>query len=130
MNKQKFVEQLRITAEVFKPLTRDKFEILYLDKDVPGKINDLVPDPYALVRWGELNAIASLIEVQEGPLSKKQITFLKKSLIGGMGSLLLDCWFDPRKYGQIGTEINEKLKEESHKLYLIFKELEMDLEKE
>lgn len=129
MNKQKFVEQLRATADVLKPLIGSMFEILYLDKDDPGKINKLVPEPYALSWWMTLRNIASLIEAQEGPLSERQIIYLKRELFGGMGSLH-DVSFLPREIGELANEINKNLRKEIEKLFLIFKDLKTELGKD
>ena len=101
MNTTAFITQVRVLAEILKPLTIAGMNL---------------PDPYALCWWGILSTIAELLEAQESPISDKQLDYIKKALFGGMGSLT-DLWFDPGILGSNAELINNQLKIQRPILY-------------
>ena len=77
------------------------------------------PDPYALAWWSTLRTIADLIEAQECPLSTNQLSYLKRTLFGGMGSLL-DFHLDERSHGETAEHTNNHIKEKATQLFDLF----------
>lgn len=118
MNKSTLINRLRAVAKDIEPLTQaakaggltwdgSEYVRATVDKD---------PDAYALAWWSTLNTLSDMIEYQDTELSPRQISYLERSLFGGMGSLN-DLWFDERRYGILAKEINTKL---SHSRELLF----------
>jgi hypothetical protein len=122
VDKPAFIKQLRATASGLAPLTKSTVagastwngtEYVKIDKSQR-------PNPYALSWWAMLGAIADLLEAQESPPSKKQISYLEGLLFGGMGSLN-DLTFDTQAGGDIARTVNERLEKQRRVLYDSFK---------
>jgi hypothetical protein len=122
MDKRTLARYLRAVAKDLEPLTRaasagglswDGYEYAKSDSDKQ-------PDPYALAWWSMLNAVAEMIDYQDGELSSRQISYLQSELFGGMGSLN-DLWFDERRLGRSAKEVNENLKFSREALFGVFK---------
>ena len=122
MNKTTLAQHLRAVAKDLEPLTRVasagglswdgcKYTTAHSDKQ---------PDPYALAWWSMLNAVAEMIDYQDGELTSRQISYLQNELFGGMGSLN-DLWFDERRLGPSAKEVNEDLKFSREALFGVFK---------
>ena len=120
MNKIDFIKHLRSTAEALKPLTLSALSgsATWDGKNYVKSVAK-TPEPYALAWWSILGTTADLIEAQEGPLSAKQIAYLKRLLFGGMGSLN-DLSFDAKSVGDGATAINEHLNRERRALFASF----------
>ena len=120
MNKQKFIKQLRDTAEVLQPLTRVMSPGSATwdgTSYVKGKAER--PHASALAWWSILSTIADLIEAQDSPISSKQISYLSRILFGGMGSLN-DLSVDSKEVAN-ANEINERLNEVRRHLFEAFR---------
>jgi hypothetical protein len=122
MDKKKFIKELRITADVLKPLTESlkSRSLKWNGREYAGVIcskeEEKEPDPYALAWMTNLTTMAELLEAQQTPLSKEQIAYLDSILFGGMGSLT-DLQFDPKEFGDIANIINDQLKIQTTDLY-------------
>ncbi len=125
MNKTAFIKHLRATADVLTPLTRS----IHPGSRVWDGTNYVAvagansdePDPYALVWWSKLLAIADLIEAQDSPISAKQLEWLRGALFGGAGSLN-DLYFDRAVSEKAGSDINETLRRNGSLLFQAFSE--------
>lgn len=122
MDKKRFIKELRITAEVLKPLTESvksgslKWNGREYAPVVCTKAEEKDPNPYALAWMTNLTTIAELLEAQQTSLSKGQIVFLNSILFGGMGSLN-DLQFQMKEVGNIADTINERLEIQRNDLY-------------
>jgi hypothetical protein len=96
--KAAFTASLRATSIILEPLIKGS------------------PEPYALAWWSKLQSIAAMIETQGSDVTAAQISYLKKELFGGMGSLN-DLWFDM-------PGINENLSRAREKLFCDLSALE------
>ena len=116
MDKIELVKQLRATAAALKPLTESvppgaaKWDG---NQYVSGAARQ--PDPYALSWWAMLGAMASLIEAQDSPLNDAQLSYLKGTLLGGMGSLN-DLYFDSAVLGTVADSVNGALDQRRREL--------------
>jgi hypothetical protein len=77
------------------------------------------PSPYAVAWLRTLNALADILELQECPLSERQVAYLEDMLFGGMGSLS-DLKFDWRKFGAVAKTVNKRLGDRTDELYRLF----------
>ena len=122
MDKKRFIKELRITAEVLQPLTEStisgsfKWNGHEYAKVSCSKEEEKHPNPYALAWWSKLNTIASLIEAQQTPLSRQQLSYIESCLFQGMGSFS-DLQFDPKEFGDIANIINDRLEVQRRDLY-------------
>jgi len=112
------VEQLNRLADLLQPLTAELSpENLTWDGSgyrAAGEWQEA--DPIARQWYGMLTIAAGLLKHQSGSLSESQIAYLKKTFIGGMGSLH-DLSFDKSRLGARAAGINEKLRSECHVLF-------------
>lgn len=117
MNKNEFVKQLRVVAEVLKPLAAvpHKTAENVNCATVPGRI----ADPDARIWQVLLLVLAGFIDDQDSSLSDKQLASLKRLLFGGMGSLN-DLSFDPKVDGEIAKVVNDNLGKQRQELYRVF----------
>jgi hypothetical protein len=88
MNKPAFIQHLRDTADVLKPLTIQSSPgakhwngTAYVEAE-PAQF-----DPGALAWWSTLTAVAEMIDNQDAPVSERQAAYLDGLLFGAMGSL-------------------------------------------
>src|SRR5262245_39040802 len=118
MNKTTLINRLRAVAKDIEPLTQAAKAggLTWNGNEYVRATTDKYPDPYALAWWSTLNTLSDMIEYQDTELSPRQISYLERSLFGGMGSLN-DLWFDERRLGKLAKEINSKL---SHSRELLF----------
>lgn len=105
MNKHKVIHLLRGLADELTP---------FIEPQTP---TDLPDRPYALMWWSVLKSIASLIEAQEGPISDKQGHYLRRQILGGMGSFQ-DFALDEKTRGDPAKEANRQLRNKLHLLHL------------
>jgi len=88
MKKAAFLQHLRETAEVLRPLTiRTSPGAKHWDGTAYVESEPLPFQPGALAWWSTLTAIGEMIDNQDTPLSEKQTAYLDGLLFGGMGSL-------------------------------------------
>ena len=123
MQKTIFISRLRAVAKDLEPLTQaaTSGSMAWDGKEYKKVTTDKHPDPYALAWWSTLNTLADMIEYQQGELCPKQISYLKRVLFGGMGSLN-DLWFDERRLGTIAAGVNKKLSVSREALFGAFEE--------
>jgi hypothetical protein len=74
---------------------------------LPEKLQEL--DPHALMWFGTLTTIASLLE-RGGEVTDSQLQYLRDIFRGGMGTLS-DFWLDTGRWGRAAEEANYKLHE-------------------
>src|SRR5262245_40965697 len=122
MDKTTLARYLRAVAKDLEPLTRVARAggLSWDGCEYTRASSDKQPDPYALAWWSMLNAVADMIDYQDGELSSRQISYLKSELFGGMGSLN-DLWFDERRLGRSAKEVNDNLKFSREALFGVFK---------
>jgi hypothetical protein len=60
-----------------------------------------------------------MIELQDSPLSERQVAYLKDMLFGRMGSLI-DLKFDWRTLGPTAKQVNTRLSDRTAELYSLF----------
>lgn len=89
--------------------------IIQTIKDLAGVLRPYVDKtkgfeshPYILSWWCNLLTIASLLEYQEIPITKKQKVYLLKELLGGMGSFNDFSLFE-NEVGNKAINANKKL---------------------
>lgn len=121
MNKSKFIEQLRITANELTPMTQSAAAgaSTWNGTEYAKVTEAKSPNPYALSWQAMLGAIADLLEAQESPLSEKQVRYLNRLLFGGMGSLN-DLTFNPKLEGDVAMKVNETLDRQRRTLFARF----------
>jgi hypothetical protein len=84
---------------------------------VPAEASE--PKTYALAWWSTLNAIATLVEAQDSPLTEAQMSYLNRRLFGTADSLN-DLYFDPTTLGSVAGVVNDSINERRHELYSSF----------
>jgi hypothetical protein len=122
MDKTTLAKHLRAVAKDLEPLTRAaRLSGLSWDGcEYTRASSDKEPDPYALAWWSMLNAVADMVDYQDGDLSSRQISYLQSELFGGMGGLN-DLSFDESLLGQSAKKINDNLKFSREALFGILK---------
>lgn len=121
MNKATLISRLRAAAKDMEPLTQaaSAGSLTWNGNEYVRATSDKHPDPYALAWWSTLNTLSDMIEYQDTELSARQMSYLKRILFGGMGSLN-DLWFDERQFGKLAKEINGKLSHSREALFSVF----------
>jgi len=123
VNKSELVKGLRAAASELEPLARSigtntaVWNGTSWVKGLPSQ----EPSPYAVGWLRTLNTLADILELQESPLSERQVTYLKEMLFGGMGSLI-DLKFDWHKLGAAAKTVNKRLSDRTDELYNLFPE--------
>jgi hypothetical protein len=121
MNKSEFVRGLRAAAAELEPLARTirKNTAVWNGASWVKGLPLQEPSPYAAAWLFALTTLADILELQEFPLSDRQIAYFKQMLFGGMGSLT-DLKFDWRKLGPTAKTVNERLSKRTEELYTLF----------
>jgi hypothetical protein len=115
------IKLLREAAQALKPLTKSVGPGgAHWNGTAYVKVEPTEPNPYALSWYTTLGAVADVLEAQEAPLSQAQVSYLKRLLLGGSGSLN-DLFFDPNIAGPTGTNVNERLDEIRRALFECFR---------
>jgi hypothetical protein len=99
------VEQLNRIADLLQPLTAEVSpgSLIWNGSEYRAASELQEADPDARQWYGMLTIAAGLLKHQSGSLSKSQIAYLKKTFIGGMGSLH-DLSFDESRLDRdVGT---------------------------
>ena len=112
--KNNFTTQLLLVSKIFEPF-------IYSEG---AKAHKKYFVPHALMWWSKLINTAYLIEYADCPLSEKQLTYLKGTFFGGMGSFL-DFSFSQKEIGKQADSINEKLDRERKILFENFKNIQI-----
>src|SRR5215469_5660525 len=121
MNKVALVKGLRATADELRPLARSigRNTAVWDGATWVKGLPQQEPSPYAVGWLRTLTTLADILELQEAPLSERQIGYIKEMLFGGMGSLS-DLKFDWRKFGTAARTVNKRLSERTEELYTFF----------
>ena len=121
MNKSELVTGLRAVAAELEPLARSirRNTAVWNGSAWVKGLPAQEPSPQAIAWLRTLNTLADVIELQECPLSERQVAYLKEMLFGGMGSLN-DLRFDWRKLGVAAKTVNERLSNRTEELYNLF----------
>ena len=122
MKKEDIVRQLYEIAEVLEPLTHDisKNTLMWNGKDYTKSNVEQKPNPYVLAWWCVFTNLAGFIDSQDFPLAVKQVDFLHKLFLGGMGSFN-DFTFSIHELGDIAQSMNKTLDKKREKLYSLLK---------
>lgn len=111
-NKKQFIEELKKVANILAPHTKDDRRIN----------NASIFVPTAMMWHAVLLNIASLLEFQRFPISKKQTEYLEQALFGNMGSLT-DFSFGSKDLNANPDTLNASLRSQVSSLYLAFKKM-------
>lgn len=122
MNKSNLVRGLRAAACELEPLARTirRNTAVWNGTSWTKGLPLQEPSPYAAAWLFTLTTLADMIELQESPLSERQVAYLKDMLFGRMGSLT-DLKFDWRRLGPIAKQVNTRLSERTEELYTLFR---------
>jgi len=123
MNKTALIKALRVAAEELRPLARSigRNTAVWNGNTWVKGLPQQEPSPYAVGWLRALNTLADILELQECPLSKRQVAYIKDTLFGGMGSLI-DLKFDCHKFGDAAKTVNKRLLERTEELYTLFQD--------
>ncbi|HOE72671.1 MAG TPA: hypothetical protein PK972_07265 [Deltaproteobacteria bacterium] len=65
-------------------------------------------DPYALMWWGIITTLADILEIQGESITKEQLEYLRKKVLGGMGSFQ-DFQINEKQFGSLAKDANGRL---------------------
>ena len=121
MNKAALVKGLRVAADELRPLARSigRNTAVWNGATWVKGLPQQEPSPYAVGWLRTLTALADILELQETPLSERQVAYIKEILFGGMGSLS-DLKFDWRKFGATAKTVNKRVSDRTEELYTLF----------
>jgi len=121
MNKAALVKGLRTAADELRPLATSigRNTAVWDGATWVKGLPQQEPSPYAVGWLRTLTTLADILELQEAPLSERQIAYIKEILFDGMGSLS-DLKFDWHKFGAIAKTVNKRLSERTEELYSLF----------
>jgi hypothetical protein len=123
MNKAALVKGLRVAADELRPLARSigRNTAVWNGATWVKGLPQQEPSPSAVGWLRTLNTLADILELQECPLSERQVAYIKDALFGGMGSLT-DLKFDWHKFGDTAKTVNKRLSERTEELYTLFQD--------
>lgn len=120
MNKQPLIAQLRRIAAVLEPFSHWRQggpnALHWNGNEYARPKTARLGDPEAAMWRNILQTLADMIEYQNCDLSDEQRRYIKKQLLGGMGSLH-DYWLDDRQFGEEALTANKTLEKEFNTLH-------------
>ena len=125
MGKTELIQQIRRIAAEIQPYTSSHTigQSVWNGEQYAPVVSPKSMDPYALSWWATLITIAAMLEYQEDSLSGKQLEYLHRTLLGGMGSFN-DFSLDEKLFGSEAGTTNRNLSRLRHELFLMFREYE------
>jgi hypothetical protein len=120
-NKREFVRQLRITADVLRPLTENysRGALVWNGTEYSPATVPATAHPRAMAWWAILMTMEGLLDTQDGAPNERQIAYIKDTLFGGMGSFN-DLTFDVKDLPAAAATINQRLDQQRDALYAAF----------
>ena len=128
MEKSQLIQQIRRIADTLKPFTafHKTDELVWDGRSYSQATSTRGPDPYAAEWWTVLETMGDLLRYQDGPLSDMQIDYIRRRLLGGMGSFN-DFRLNEKELGEEAAEANKLLDQLVDELYTMIKKSQRTL---